>query len=211
MAEDPFLHELSALQQIDTDLVYQTGRLVFEVNNLGLTFLSQLATQATAFAQNFQVGQLVGKGRDYLTLYMALPILTTNADALMNLTGYQAHAAIAPTTTPPVIAVGKVRRIQAVTLTYVATATAGSAKFTLRANPAGVVALGSDAVISWVIGGPGATAGQVFCQTIPLPEGFDFPEGTGIGVSMVGLSPVQALAVAGYGQIGLVGYEYEAT
>ena len=86
--------------------------------------------------------------------------------------------------------------------------TAGTAKFTLRANTGGVVAIGSPAVQNWIIGGPSVTAGTSNSETFDIPDGMEFAAGTGIGASMVGLSAVQVAAAVGYASITFQGYEY---
>jgi hypothetical protein len=147
-------------------------------------------------------------GRNQVNFFMTVPVLTTVTDALMSLTGYKSGAAVGAVTAPAVVSAGKTLRIVSATLTYVATATAGTAKFTLRANTAGVVVLASPAVQVWIAGGQAVVAGVSQTVSIPIPDGFEFAAGTGIGISMVGLSPTQVAAIAGYGQISLHGFEY---
>jgi hypothetical protein len=83
------------------------------------------------------------------------------------------------------------------------------AKFTLRANSGGVVAIGSAAIVTHVVGaGTPGTAGSSQSEAIPIPDGLEFVAGTGIGISMVGLGVTMAAAVAGYGKCTIYGYEY---
>lgn len=151
----------------------------------------------------------INVGHNQTNYFMALPILTTATDTLMSLTGYKGGAGVAATTTPAVVTAGKTYRITSMTLTYVATGTAGSAKFIIRANPVGVVFIPSLVVVAiHIIGGPAVVAGDTEVLSIAFPDGLEFPAGTGIGVSMFGLSAIQAAAVAGYGHIVIYGYEY---
>lgn len=165
-------------------------------------------TKGTQGATGFSSQDLKDAGRNQTTLYMTLPVVTTATDALQSLTGYKAGAAVVATTTPAVVTAAKTYRITNVTITYVAIATAGSVKFTLRANTSGVVAIGSPAVQVWVVGGPAVAAGVSQTANITIPDGMEFAAGTGVGVSMVGLGATQAAAIVGYGQIAIHGFEY---
>jgi hypothetical protein len=163
------------------------------------------ATQATL---GLATQDLKDSGRTPRVLRMDIPVLTTATDALMSLTEYNGSA-VGATTTPAVVTAGKRLRIQTVMCTYVATATAGLAKFTLRANSGGVVAIGSAAIVTHVVGaGTPGTAGSSQSEAIPIPDGLEFVAGTGIGISMVGLGVTMAAAVAGYGKCTIYGYEY---
>ena len=151
---------------------------------------------------------LIDSGRNQTTYFMAVPILTTATDALVALTGYKGGATVATTTTPAVVTSGKTFRITSITLTYVAIITAGTAQFTIRAQSGGVVTITSPAVQTFSAGAPSATAGITMSYSIPVPDGFEFPAGTGIGVSMIGRSSTQVAAATGYGQISIHGFEY---
>lgn len=165
-------------------------------------------TKGTQGATGFSTQELHDAGRNQTNYFMSIPVVTTTTDALMSLTGYKAGAAVTATTTPAVVTTGKTYRVTKIVMTYVAIATAGTAKFTLRANTGGVVAIGSPAVVVWVIGGPSATAGVSQTVDIAVPEGMEFAAGTGVGVSMVGLGATQTAAAVGFGQISIEGYEY---
>lgn len=147
-------------------------------------------------------------GRSTVSFYMNIPAITTATDALQPLIAYRNGATVAATNTPAVVTAGKVLRLTLVTMTYVAVTAAGTAKFTLRANTAGVVALGSAGVVSWIVGGPAAVAGVAQTVALPIEDGAEFPAGTGLGVSMLGLSATQVAGAVGYGHIALHGYEY---
>jgi hypothetical protein len=161
--------------------------------------------QATALQPTVNV---TDTGRNLTTFFMVNQVVTTNADVLMSLTGYKSGAAVAATTTPAVVTAGKTYRITSLTFTYVATTTAGTAHFTLRANTAGAVALASPAVCEWTVGGPSATAGVSQTISVPIPEGIEFAAGTGIGVSMQGFGATGTAAAVGYGICKIIGYEY---
>jgi hypothetical protein len=168
----------------------------------------QVLTKGTQGANGVSTQDLKDSGRNVSTLFMVVPVVTTATDALQSLTGYKSGAAVAATTTPAVVTAGKTYRITAITMTYVGIATAGSARFTLRANSAGVVAIGSAPVATWVVGTPGATAGFTSQNHVAFPDGFEFAAGTGIGISVEGLSTTQAAAAVGYAQINIYGFEY---
>lgn len=157
---------------------------------------------------SLQLQDITDAGRVLSTLFMTTPVVTTATDALVSLTGYKNSAAVTATTTPAVVTAGKNFRLKTLTITYVTIATAGSVKFTLRANPSGVAAIGSPAVASWVVGGPAVAAGTTETVCISIPGGMDFAAGTGLGVSMVGLNATQTAAAVGYGQIALTGDEF---
>ena len=147
--------------------------------------------------------------RTPVALFMAGPIVTTAADALMSLTGYRAGAAVAATTTPAVVPAGRTLRLTHGILTFISVGTAGGGvRMNLRANPAGVVAVGSTPVTAWHAGSPAAVAGLFQAVPLAFPDGMEFPAGTGIGVTQVGLNATGTAAVNGYGQISLYGFEY---
>jgi hypothetical protein len=177
---------------------------VNEIAGVAVTALTKGAQGAAGFTTQ----DLKDAGRSVNNLFMATPIITTATDALQSLTGFAGTAAVAATTTPAVVTAGKTRRIDSLTLTYVAIATAGSAKFTLRANPAGVVVIGSPAVATWVVGGPAAVAGVTQTAEISFPNGMEFAAGTGLGISVVGLSATQVATAVGYAQAALTSTEY---
>ncbi len=165
-------------------------------------------TKGTQTSTGFAVQDIKDAGRNQTNYYMTLPIVTTATDALQSLTGYKSGAAVVATTTPAVVTTAKTYRINTISITYVGIATAGTVKFTLRANPTGIVAITSPAVAAWVLGAAAAVAGVSQTYDLVLPDGLEFPAGTGIGVSMVGLSATQVAAAVGYGQICIQGYEY---
>ena len=152
---------------------------------------------------------LKDSGRNQSNLFMLAPIITTATDALQSLTGYKSGAAVTASTTPAVVTATKTLRINSITIAYVAVITEGNARFTLRANTAGVVALTSPAVITWDSGNISrGTAGETFVFNIPIPDGMEFAAGTGIGVSMQGFGATGTAAAVGYASIKLNGYEY---
>jgi hypothetical protein len=180
----------------------------YNPGTLNATVVPTGITKGTQNSVGFTVQNLKDAGRVVTNYFMALPIITTATDTLQALTGYKNSVAVAATTTPAVVTAGKIYRISTITLTYVGVATLGSAKFTLRANTGGLVALGSPAVSSWVIGAGAAVAGSSGVVSIPIPDGIIFSAGTGIGVSVVGLSTTQTQAAVGYAQISICGFEY---
>lgn len=146
--------------------------------------------------------------RNVTTYHMTLPVVTTATDTLQSLTGYKSGAAIAATLTPAVVTAGRRYRIASITLTYVGILTAGSAKITLRANTAGLVAIGSAAVLVYIGLPPAAVAGAGMSYPVPIPDGLEFAAGTGIGISAVGLSATSVPTASGYVQVTICGHEY---
>lgn len=173
-----------------------------------VTITPPALTKGTQGATGLSTQDLKDAGRNQINFHMTIPVLTTNTDALQSLTGYKSGAAVGATATPAVVSAGKTLRVTAITLTYVAIATAGSAKFTLRANTGGVVQITSPAVCAWVVGGPAAVAGVAQTVDVAIPDGLEFAAGTGIGISMIGLSATQVATAVGYGQIAINGFEY---
>lgn len=190
--------------------VYHVDSLTAGVNKIGTVDIATAVATAkgTQGANAIPVQSLRDAGRQNVCYFMTLPILSTATDALMSLTGYVNNAAVTATTTPAVVPAGKTFRVTAITATYVAVATAGTVKFSIRFNTAGVVAIGSPVWTALIIGGPAAAAGVATVLDIGFPEGTDFPAAGGIGVSMVGLSATQAAAAVGYGQIAIYGYYF---
>jgi hypothetical protein len=186
-----------------------SGKVVSGMDPSGFhRYLRQSAKGAqSAFA--LQTQDFKDTGRNMTNYFMSVPILTTAADVLMSLTGYKGGAAVTATTTPAVVTAGKIYRVNYITITYIATATAGEVRVSLRANLSGVVAVGSPIVQSYVVGtGTPATAGSSQTESIPIPEGMEFAAGTGIGITIVGLGVTGAVAIAGYAQVSIKGYEY---
>lgn len=169
-------------------------------------------TKGTQGATGVTTQDLKDAGRNQTNYYMAIQIVTTATDALMSLTGYKSGAAVVATTTPAVVTAGKTYRITSATMDYTTIVTTpGSSRFTLRANTGGLVAITSPAVAIWEVGEPtgvAPVAGKKNTITIPFPDGIEFPAGTGIGLSHVGLGATGAAAIVGYGRLTLTGYEY---
>lgn len=176
--------------------------------NLQTTATPIALTKGTQGATGFTTQDLKDAGRSVNNLFMVLPIVTTATDALQSLTGFAGTAAVAATTTPAVVTTAKTRRLDSITITYVAIATAGSAKVTLRAQAAGVVTITSPIVAVWVVGGPAAVAGVATTTLIDFPNGMEFAASTGLGVSIVGLGATQVAAAVGYAQVAITGTEY---
>ena len=176
--------------------------------NLNATVVGPTLTKGTQGGTGFSVQELKDSGRNVTNYYMPLQIVTTTTDTLQSLTGYKSGATVTATTTPAVVTAGKTYRVQSITMTYVAIATAGTATFTLRANTGGVVAIGSPAVNNWVVGGISATAGVTEELNVDFPDGLEFAAGTGIGVSMIGRGSTGTATAVGYGIISITGYEY---
>jgi len=166
-------------------------------------------TKGTQGTVGITTQDLKDAGRNLTTYFMALPIVTTAADALVSLTSYKNGAAVTAATTPAVVTTGKTLNITSVHINYLSVATGGGVRISLRANTAGLAALASPVVQSWFVGGPtSATAGLWANVSIPLPDGLEFAAGTGLAVSIVGISATGVAAAAGYATASITGYEY---
>ena len=187
-----------------------TNALPAGANKIGTVDIATASATAkgTQGANGVPTQDLKDAGRSANNLFMVLPIVTTATDALQSLTGFAGTAAVAATTTPAVVTTAKTRRIDSITITYVAIATAGSAKVTLRAQAGGVVTITSPIVAVWVIGAPAAVAGVAMTSLIDFPNGMEFAAGTGLGISIVGLGATQVAAAVGYAQVAITGTEY---
>lgn len=177
-------------------------------NQIGTTLGPALA-RGTQGATGYAVQDLKDAGRNLTTFTTANGVLTTAAETLLTLAGYKGGAAVGGTATPAVVSAGKTYRITAIFLSFMATATAGNARVALRANTAGVVAVGSAMVCAFLIGGPSFTAGVVHEVTVDVPDGLEFQAGTGIGLTSLGQSPsLGATAGTGYVTATIIGFEY---
>jgi len=147
-------------------------------------------------------------GRNVTNYFMAAQVVSTATEALQSLTGYKSGAAVGATTTPAVVTSGKTYRINGITITYVAIATAGSIQVNLRANTGGAVVIGSPLVSSWLVGAEAATAGISNTVHIDIPDGLEFAAGTGIGITVLGVGATGSAAAVGYAKVSVGGYEY---
>lgn len=177
-----------------------------------ITMKAGIGVGGTFVNQNLPVVALKDKGRNISNLFMVAPIITTTAEVMQSLTGYKSGAAVTATATPAVVTTAKTYRITQITITYFNVAAVGSARFTLRANTAGVGVIGSPLVWNTQVGISGdgtSTAGHVTTVTYPFPDGLEFAAGTGIAVGMQGFGAVPTTGtIVGYGKIEIYGYEY---
>jgi hypothetical protein len=147
-------------------------------------------------------------------LFMLTRVAATATETLQSLTGYTASTSGSPaagqitaTTTPAVVPSGKIYYLQSVVITYVSLATVGSIKVNLRANSAGLVAIGSPIIQSWEVGSTAATVGAVTTMTFSIPNGLQVYAGTGIGITVQGFDATNAAAAAGYAKVSLIGMQ----
>jgi hypothetical protein len=145
-------------------------------------------------------------GRNNVSFFTVLPIITTASEALLLLTGFKSDAVVGATTTPAVVTAAKKYRITNISATYVAVATAGSTRLSLRKHVGGTVVVTDPVIWQTVVGAASATAGV--SQTVEYVVDMEINAGDGIGVSQLGLSATQAAAAVGYGAITIYGYEY---
>lgn len=176
--------------------------------NLQATVTNITLTKGTQGATGVTTQDLKDAGRNQTNYFMAAQIISTAAEALQSLAGYKAGAAVAATVTPAVVTTGKIYRISSIVITYVAVATAGSIQVNLRANTAGLVAIGSPLVASWLVGGPAAVAGTTQTLDVEITDGMEFAAGTGLGLTVLGVGATGVAAIVGYAKISMTGYEY---
>ena len=180
--------------------------------NLQCTATPIAVTKGTQGATGFTVQDLKDAGRNQTNYFMASQVLSTATEALQSLTGYKSGAAVVATTTPAVVTTGKTYRIQRIALTYVGVATSGAVQVNIRANTGGVVAITSPLVDSFIIGeqqsATASVAGAATTVQLDIPDGMEFAAGTGIGVTVLGLSSTGTAAATGYAKVSIGGYEY---
>ena len=176
--------------------------------NLQATVTNITLTKGTQGATGATTQDLKDAGRNQSNYFMAAQIISTAGEVLQSLAGYKAGAAVAATTTPAVVTTGKIYRISSIVITYVAVATAGSIQVNLRANTAGLVAIGSPLVASWLVGGPAAVAGTTQTLDVEITDGMEFAAGTGLGLTVLGVGATGTAAIVGYAKISMTGYEY---
>ena len=165
-------------------------------------------TKGTQGTTGFAVQDLKDSGRNQTNYFTATAVLTTAAEVMQSLTGYKGGVAVTATATPAVVTAGKTLRINRITITYIAIATAGSALVTLRCNLAGVAIVGSPLVDSWIVGGPSAVAGATQTTVINSPDGMEFAAASGIAVGVTGLGATGTATIVGYCKVSVGGYEY---
>lgn len=139
--------------------------------------------------------------------FTASRVQATATDALISLTGFRTASQVAATTTPAIIVTGKNYRISAITISYISTATVGSAVVNLRVAQVGPVLITSPIMQSWEVGTTGATAGNVSTTHITFPDGLVVYVSAGIGVSIQGLDATGTPAVTGFVKFSMVGME----
>lgn len=147
--------------------------------------------------------------RSPVTYYMLIPVATSATDTLQALTGTKSGATVGAATTPAVVTTGKTFRVTSFCASYIATATAGHAMVRLRANTAGLVTIGSPIyrVLQVGAGTPATGNSSTGSQVAAIPDGLEFPTGTGVGISVQGFNGATAAAV-GLVVAELSGYEY---
>ena len=147
-------------------------------------------------------------GRNPVSFYTVIPVLTAAVDTLLSLTGTKTGATVAATTTPAVVTAAKTFRITRVSASYVATLISGYAVVNLRFNPAGVVAITSPAAVTLAVGSDApVTVNALGLAEAAVGDGWEFAAGTGIGISAQGFAAATGTAV-GYIMVSVTGYEY---
>lgn len=144
-----------------------------------------------------------------LDIHTAAPLV----EALQSVVQWYGNAAVAGTTTPAIVPIGKTLRLTNWSLSTKSLSTVGSAVLRIRANTGGTVLLVSPLVWSAEVGSiAGATTvamtGALDNQTGSFPEGFEFPAGTGLGFTLAGYGPTGVLALQGVTRFQVFGYEF---
>ena len=178
------------------------------VVSLGAPVTQQAITKGAQGANGVTTQDLKDAGRNQTNYFMATQVVSTATETLQNLTGYKSNAGVAATTTPAVVTASKTYRVNKIVITYVGVITAGAIQVNLRANAAGVVALASPIVDSWLVGAGAATAGVAQTIVINIPDGMEFAAGTGIGITVQGVNATGVAAAAGYAKVSVSGFEY---
>ena len=170
-------------------------------------------TKGTQGATGYAVQRLNDAGRNarafMLDVYTAAPA----AEALQSVVQWYGNAAVVGTTQPAVVTAGKTLRLTSWAISTKSLATVGSAVMRIRANTAGLVAIGSPLVWSAEVGSKsGATTiamtGGLDTITGAFPDGFEFPTGTGLGFTLAGYGPTGTLGLQGVTRFQVYGYEY---
>jgi hypothetical protein len=181
--------------------------------NLTATVTPIALTKGTQGATGFTVQDLKDAGRNQTNYFMAAQVQSTATETLQSLTGYKGGIAVAATTTPAVVTAGKTYRINRIVISYESiVTTVGVIQVNLRANLTGVALVTSPLVDSWLVGSTTAAsvavAGNTETIVITFPDGIEFSAGTGIGITVLGLSVLGVAAAVGYAKISIGGYEY---
>jgi hypothetical protein len=178
--------------------------------NLTATVTPIALTKGTQGATGFSTQDLKDGGRNITNYFMAAQVASTTTETLQSLTGYKGGVAVTATTTPAVVTTGKTYRIQRITMTSIAATAIGAIQVQLRANLAGVVAITSPVVDSWILGGTTSTfvAGDSETVEIEIPDGMEFPAGTGIGITVLGLNAAGTATATNFAKVSVAGYEY---
>lgn len=152
----------------------------------------------------------INSGRNATNYFEVAPVITTTAEVMRSLTGYKGGVAVAATPTPAVVSAGRTWRISQIIATYIAATVIGSARITLRVNPAGVAVVGSPLAWSGQIGMPAIfTAGAADTRTFDFPEGLDIPAGAGVAIGVQGFGAVPTTAtIAGFVMVSINGFEF---
>jgi hypothetical protein len=169
-------------------------------------------TKSVQTAAGLTTQDLKDAGRNQTNYFTSALVASTAVETLLPLTGYKGGVAVAATATPAVVTAAKVYRVNRIVITYVGLATPGVVQVNLRAAAGAAVLVTSPLVDSWVVGqeqaATAAVAGGAKTITINLPDGIEFPAGTGIGLTAQGLNALGVPSAAGFVKVSLGGYEY---
>lgn len=187
--------------------VFLIDSLPAGTNTIG-TVTPPTITKGTQGSTGLTTQNLKDAGRNVTNYFMASQVISTATEALQSLTGYKGGVAVGATTTPAVVTSAKTYRINRICITYVAILTAGTIQINLRANLSGVATVTSPLVESWLVGAPSAVAGISNTTTIDIPDGMEFPAGTGLGLTVLGVGATGTAAIVGYAKVSMSGFEY---
>lgn len=182
--------------------------VVIASNQSAIPTTSPTLTKGTQGAQGVSTQDLHNAGRNarifILDVYTAAPV----AEALVSVAQWYGNAAVAVTTTPAVVPVGKTLRLTSWQIMYSSLATAGHAVVRARINTGGVAVLASPLAFEFFAGSEAAVAGVTTMLSGEFPEGFEIPAGAGIGFTMAGYGPTGTLTLEGGVRFVVSGYEY---
>lgn len=174
------------------------------------------ATQPISLAAALPAGtNLIGRTGDATDLNRVVrnfifdtPTAAPAAEALQSVTQWYNNAAVTTTTTPAVVPAGKTFRATGISMNTASLAAAGMVVLRIRANTAGLAAIGSPFTgLSVQAGSQAAVAALQNNQVIQFPEGVDFPAGTGLGFTLQGYVGATG-TLQSFTRFIVYGYEY---
>jgi hypothetical protein len=204
---------------LNVNVTNNTSPSTSTLQTTGNTSLNNIDTKLVSTAKGIQGGtgltvqQLNNSGRNTRNFMLDTYTVAPAVEAVQSVVQYYNNVAVAGTTQPIVVPVGKKLRLTGYSITTKSLNTVGSVAVRVRANTAGLAVLASPLVFSMEAGSrAGATTvamtGGLGTVTGVFPEGLEFAEGTGLAFSMAGYGPTGALLAQGVTKFQIFGYEY---